>query len=186
MTDSKVEEQQITSRLIDHLDRVKEKINWRRSYWKDGRDYQEDDLNGKLDSDFSSSNYFTRLLSGEMSLDYHINWDNQSSYFSLKFSKWVRIGLKPKPEDIVLFSNNPYSEEKETKGHLPIFQATYHTMFTLEFKEAKVAMQDFVDNGIRFEEYFVNMQDEAMKQYFALVKRFQEFRDAEEVVRVGF
>jgi hypothetical protein len=59
-------------------------------------------------------------------------------------------------------------------------------MFTLEFKEAKVAMQDFVDNGIRFEEYFVNMQDEAMKQYFALVKRFQEFRDAEEVVRVGF
>lgn len=184
MSDPIAPEKKITSRLIDFLNESKESINWHRSCWKGGRDYNEKSLSDCLDTDFSSTTYTAHLLQGEILLEYHIKWEKHLSWFCMRFTKWARIGLNPPPEDIVLFSHNPYTEEQETKGHLPIFQARYKVLFVRNFDEAKVAMQDFADNGGKLAEYFINMSAESLREYHSLTKRFQEFRDTEEVVRI--
>jgi len=175
MADSTIEEQQIVSRLMDYLDRSNERIAWHRLGWEDGREYQGDDLTGKLDTYFTQTRYSAHPMIGEIDLGYTINWGDES-WFSMRFTKWARIGLKPQPQDIVIFSKR--GEES------PIFQARY-SGWAFEFDEAHVAMQDFADNGQRLAEYFENMQDESVKQYIGLVQKIKQFKGAENIIHLG-
>ena len=186
MAESTVEEQQVISRLMDYLDSKNEKIEWDRRGWKEDCDYTGDELTGKLDTDFAQSQYTALFWYDRIGLEYRIGWEEGGSSFSIWFSEHTRIGINPQPEQIVLFKSNPYSEEKESKGHLPIFQARYPGSWFTEFDEAFVAMHDFADNGQRLVDYFVNMREESVKEYIALVQKFKQFRDLEkEVVRLG-
>ena len=175
MTESTIEEQQIISRLMDYLERSNEKIVWHRLGWGDGREYQGGSLTGKVDTDFTQTRYSAFPMSSEIDLSYTINWGD-TSWFSMRFTKWARIGLKPQPQEIVIFSKG----EKE----YPIFQARY-SGWACEFDEANVAMQDFADNGQRLAEYFENMRDESVKQYLGLVQKVKQFKDAENILHLG-
>ncbi|MBR9703858.1 hypothetical protein GOV12_00465 [Candidatus Pacearchaeota archaeon] len=178
-----IQEQQIFSRLMDYLDKKNERINWCRACWSDCRDYQGEHLQDKLDSDFEQTQYCTKIMQEEIDLGYNINWEEQSSLFTMRFTKWARFGLKPQPEDIVLFSKNPYSEEKQSRGNLPIFQAVYRQV-VMDDSEAQIALHDLTENGKRLANYFENMQDESVEKFQELIKKFQQFRDVEGVVRV--
>jgi hypothetical protein len=179
------DEHKVISRLIDYLNANDQKIAWRRSCWKDYKSYMQDDIVGRLDTEFVSTYYTGGLFFAEIELGYNVSWDTQSSHFSMRFTKYSRIGLKPKPDTLTIFSHNPYNEEKETFGHLPIFQARYQTLFALHFEEARNAMLDFVENGEKLASYFVNMQDESKAMYKKLIDRVRECKDVKEVVRIG-
>jgi hypothetical protein len=179
-------EHKVFSRLIDFLNKEHQKIVWGRYCWKDGGIYQDERLKGHLDNEFPITKYFSRLDNEEIELGFCIWWNQiPSSVFNLRFSKWAQLGLSPKPEDIVLSYNNPYSEEKSTRPEIPIYQARYRVLFVEHFDEARTAMKDFVDRGTEFAQYFTGMQDQSKEQFFKLVEKFKSFQNQEEIVRIG-
>jgi len=185
MAKSSVQEQEVFSRLIDYLVDSNEMAEWRRYCWRDGCNYHGDEIDGRKDNEFSTANYDCDIALGEIQLKYIVHWEDQTALFRIHCRKYAPLNLDPLPEDIVLFSHNPYSEERKTKGYLPIFQARYQVLFVLPFDEANVAMRDFVDNGERLETFFINMRQESIEQFRTLVGRFKQYRDVEGVVRVG-
>ena len=96
--ESTLDQQKIVSRLIDYLDISHERIEWVRSCWKDGQDYSGNRLQGQKDHEFTSTTYFAHLALGEITFRYNIHWDKASSTFSMKFTKWAPVDLKPEPD----------------------------------------------------------------------------------------
>lgn len=179
MEDKEVYGWQIISRLIDYLDREDKKIKWDRSCWNGGIYYYEDELKGKLDSEFPFCEY-TSDISGLVSLEYNIDKEERISRFILRFkdsAKWERTGINPIPESIVL---KAYSKEKSC---LPSLQGRY-TSFS-ESDEAFAAMQDFADNGDRLADYFLNIQQESVKEFTCLVQKFKQYRNVRDIVMLG-
>ncbi len=166
MEDSTVKAYQVVSRLIDYLNINNEKINWDKFCWQDGRVYRGDNLVGKLERSFTQSKYSAEIgVLSDINLDYNINWDNGQSWFGMKFSKFAMIGLKPQPNEIILFNTDKL-----------IFQAKY-SGWGSEVKEAAIAIQDFADNGHRLVGYFENMQEVVVTEYLNLVEKFKHFRE---------
>jgi len=169
---------------MDYLDESNEKIHWVRECFKDGVYYKRDELADKLDTDFPTSWYHTMLMSREITLDYHIEWDEQKSWFHMQFTKYARIELKPQPKRIVLFSQTPGQKDKGTEyENLPRFQAEY-SGWLCESEEALAAMHDFAENGKKLIDYFTNMQEESIKEFLKLIQKLNQFKD-KDIVRVG-
>ena len=183
MTDSATREHQVVSRIIDYLDETREKIVRYRCCWKDGREEYNDDLIGKLDTEFSQTRYNAGFEFEEINFHYCINWGNEiDSWFSIMFSELTRIGLRPNPKDIAVFLNNP-KNKFNSETNPPIFQACYEWRDSDARNSANIAMQDFADNGEKLEKYFVGMQQESVREYSNLVNKLKKFRN-EDIARI--
>jgi len=163
--ESTLEQQKIFSRLIDYLNTNNEKIKWELLY---------------------PNRYISRAARDQICMYYDF-CKNSSSLFQMNFNNYMPIlDLKPRPDLVLLFSDNPRAKDEgeENRGHLPIFKVRYDTTFTLEFEAAKNAMLDFIENGEKLAEYFVNMRREPKEQYFKLIQKFESFKD-EDIIRLG-
>jgi hypothetical protein len=165
-----------TTKLIEYLERSREKINWHKTAYRDGTFYDSVPFK-ENDTTFSSTTYKACLQNERISLEHFINWNESWNKFSLSFTERADLDLIPHPKGFVIHSCSP----QDPYRLLPNFCAIYGCYLLLE---ASTALTDFMENGERLITFGNNMSPEAIVQYRQLINQFRVHKD-HEILSVG-